>query len=47
MVLKMKMTTINKHSKKLKVWSVEMPNASYTNVVGKQEISQQSLKRKE
>jgi hypothetical protein len=33
-VLKMKMIAINKHSSKLKVWSVEMPNAPYSNRYG-------------
>ncbi len=28
---KMKMIAINKHSSKLKNWSVEMPNAPYSN----------------
>ncbi len=31
MVLKMKLIAINKHSSKLKNWSVEMPNAPYSN----------------
>ena len=31
MVLKMKMIAINKLSGKLKNWSVEMPNAPYSN----------------
>jgi len=30
-VLNMKMIAINKHSSKLKIWSVEMPNAAYLN----------------
>ena len=30
----MNMIAINKHSKKLKVWSVEMPNAPYLNRCG-------------
>ena len=30
MVLKMKVIAINKHSVKLKDWSVEMPNAPYS-----------------
>lgn len=31
MVLKMKMIPIKKHGSKLKIWSVEMPNAPYSN----------------
>jgi hypothetical protein len=30
-VLNMKMIAINKHRSKLKDWSVEMPNAPYSN----------------
>jgi len=30
-VLKMKMIATNKHSTKLKTWSLEMPNAPYSN----------------
>ena len=31
MVLIMRMVAINKHSSKLKNWSVDMPNAPYSN----------------
>jgi hypothetical protein len=31
MVLRMMMVAIIKHSSKMKVWSVEMPNAPYSN----------------
>ena len=31
MVLKMKVVAVKKDSSKLKIWSVEMPNAPYSN----------------
>ena len=33
-LLNMKMIAINKHSSKMKDWSVEMPNAPYSNRYG-------------